>query len=136
MRCHFRCFVCRCMAPSSAHDWEGTRNTLPIHLLRKHGPNLRVFPSRFSPALSLHKNTTSPRSSENPPAMASSVAATTADGQSGTSQTTPNTENQAKKSRWDGDEDKKISEIVKLQYVYQCLTRFGTFNPLPSGLGT
>jgi plasmid replication initiation protein len=64
------------------------------------------------------------------------VAATPADGQSVTSQTTPNTENQAKKSRWDGDEDKKISEIVKLQYVYQCLTRFGTFNPLPSGLGT
>ena len=136
MRCRFRFFVCRCMAPSSAHDWEGTRNTLPIHLLRKHGPKLKVFPRGYPPTLFLHKNTSSLRSSENSPAMASRVAATTADSLSGTSQTTPNNENQAKKSRWDGDEDKKISEIVKLQYVYQCLTRCGTFNSLASSPGT
>jgi hypothetical protein len=66
--------------------------------------------------------------------MASSMAAATADNQSGLSTATPNIENQAKKSRWDGEEDQKISDIVKLQYVYQCLTHYGTFNPLASSL--
>jgi hypothetical protein len=45
------------------------------------------------------------------------MAAAGADSQSEMSKATPNIENQAKKSRWDVDEDKKISEIVKLQYV-------------------
>lgn len=68
--------------------------------------------------------------------MAPSMAAAAADSQSEMSKATLNIENQAKRPRWDVDEDKKISEIVKLQYVYQCLTRRGTFNPLASSFGT
>ncbi len=61
--------------------------------------------------------------------MASSMAGAAADSQSEMSKATPNIENQAKKYRWDVDEDQKISEIVKLQYVYQRVTSCGTFNP-------
>jgi hypothetical protein len=64
------------------------------------------------------------------------MAAAAADSQSEMSKATPNIENQAKRYRWDVDEDEKISEIVKLQYVYQGLTRCGTFIPLASSVGT